>query len=168
MKSKINKPSSRRSVTKSPLPLRLKTILVPVDFSPPSKKALKDALVFAQQSKAKLILLHVVEPVSTPDFQVSFPLAMKDEALIAAAKKELERIVNTNRSPQRSVERILVRLGQPYYEIAKAARECKADLIIISTHGYSGLKHVLMGSTAERVVRHAPCPVLVVRQHSIT
>jgi nucleotide-binding universal stress UspA family protein len=58
----------------------------------------------------------------------------------------------------------VVRLGHPYQEITDAARELKVDLIVISTHGYTGLKHVLLGSTAERIVRHAPCPVLTVRE----
>lgn len=56
-----------------------------------------------------------------------------------------------------------VRMGAPWHEITTAAQECEADLIIIATHGHTGLKHPLLGSTAERVVRHAPCPVLVVR-----
>jgi nucleotide-binding universal stress UspA family protein len=57
-----------------------------------------------------------------------------------------------------------VRFGRSFHEIAAAARTLKADLIIISTHGYTGLKHAVLGSTTERVVRHASCPVLVVRQ----
>ena len=58
----------------------------------------------------------------------------------------------------------LVRVGHPYQEITQAAQELKADLIVIATHGYTGLKHILLGSTAERVVRHASCPVLTVRE----
>ena len=58
----------------------------------------------------------------------------------------------------------LVRAGQPYYEITTAAKELDVDLIVITTHGRTGLKHALLGSTAERVVRHAPCPVLTVRE----
>jgi nucleotide-binding universal stress UspA family protein len=62
------------------------------------------------------------------------------------------------------VEKVLVRFGRSFHEITEAARNRKADLIIISTHGYTGLKHAVLGSTTERVVRYAPCPVLVVRQ----
>ena len=58
----------------------------------------------------------------------------------------------------------LLRFGRPYLEITEAAGEVGADLIVLTTHGYTGLKHVVLGSTAERVVRHAPCPVLVVRE----
>lgn len=144
--------------------LRVKSILVPIDFSPPSKKALAYAVAAARQFKAKLTLLHVIEPVATPDFAASFPLAMENDELMAAAKKQLEGVVKAARIPPGSVEKILVRFGRSYHEIAGAARTRKVDLIIIATHGYTGLKHAFLGSTTERVVRHAPCPVLVVRQ----
>jgi nucleotide-binding universal stress UspA family protein len=145
-------------------PLSIKSILVPLDFSAPSKKALEYAVAFARQFKAKLTLLHVVEPVATPDFAAAFPLAMDDDKQMAAARNELERVVKAARVPRGSVEKILVRCGRSFHEIAEAARTRKVDLIILSTHGYTGLKHALLGSTTERVVRHAPCPVLVVRQ----
>jgi len=145
-------------------PFRIKSILVPLDFSPPSKKALHYALSVARQFKARLTLLTVVEPVGTPDFAASFPLVMEDDRLMAAAKKELERTAKAARVPRGTLEKVLVRFGRSFHEITEAARTRKADLIIISTHGYTGLKHALLGSTTERVVRHAPCPVLVVRQ----
>ena len=140
-------------------PLRLKSILVPLDFSPPSKKALDYAVSVARQFKAKLTLLNVVEP----DFAAGFPLVMEDDKQMAAAKSELERAVKAARVPRGLVEKILVRFGRSFHEITEAARTRKVNLIIIATHGYSGLKHTLLGSTTERVVRHAPCPVLVVR-----
>jgi universal stress protein A len=59
----------------------------------------------------------------------------------------------------------LLRSGRPAYEIVEAAKRLDTDLIIISTHGHTGLKHVFLGSTAENVVRYAPCPVLTVREH---
>jgi nucleotide-binding universal stress UspA family protein len=145
-------------------PFRVKSILVPIDFSPPSKKALNHAVSIARQFKARLTLLNVVEPVGTPDFAASFPLVMEDDRLMAAAKKELERAAKAARAPRGMVEKVLVRFGRSFHEITEAARTRKVDLIIISTHGYTGVKHALLGSTTERVVRHAPCPVLVVRQ----
>jgi nucleotide-binding universal stress UspA family protein len=163
MKTKITK-AAKRAGTATPLPFRVKSILVPLDFSPPSKKALDYAVTFARQFKAKLTLLHVVEPVATPDFAASFPLAMDDDKVMAAAKKEMEGAVKAARGSRGIVEKVLVRFGRSFHEIAEAARTRKVDLIIISTHGYTGLKHALLGSTTERVVRHAPCPVLVVRQ----
>ena len=167
MKRKTIKPAeaTRGAVMTSTLPLRIKSILVPLDFSPSSKRALDYAVSLARQFKAKLTLLHVVEPMGTPDFAASFPLMMEDDKLMAAAKNELEHALKAARVPRGLVERILVRFGRSFHEITEAARTRKADLIIISTHGYTGLKHALLGSTTERVVRHAPCPVLVVRQH---
>jgi nucleotide-binding universal stress UspA family protein len=166
MKTKFTR--SIRSAPKEPtaasLPLRVKSILVPLDFSPPSMKALHYAVAFARQFKAKLTLVHVVEPVATPDFAASFPLAMENDKLMAAANHQLEGVVKAARIPRGTVEKLLVRFGRSFNEIAAAARSRKVDLIILSTHGYTGLKHALLGSTTERVVRHAPCPVLVLRQ----
>ena len=158
--------STKRTRTPSalPLPPRIKSILVPLDFSPPSKQALGFAVAFARRFNAKLTLLHVVEPVATPDFAVAFPLAMENYKVMGAARNELERTVKAARLPRGIVEKVLVRFGRSFHEIADAARTRKVDLIIISTHGYTGLKHALLGSTTERVVRHATCPVLVVRQ----
>ena len=166
MKTKTAKPTQAAKSAAAPLslPLRVQSILVPLDFSPPSKKALDYAVAFARQFKAKLTVLHVVEPVGMPDFAASFPLAMESNQLMAAAKSELEGVIKAARIPHGSVEKVLVRFGRSFHEIASAARTRKVDLIIISTHGYTGLKHALLGSTTERVVRHAPCPVLVVRQ----
>ena len=154
-----------REFAPASLPLRVKSILVPLDFSPPSMNALQYAAAFARQFKAKLTLVHVVEPVATPDFAASFPLVMENDKVMAECKRHLERVVKDLQIEPKLTERTLVRQGRSFHEIAEAARTLKADLIIISTHGYSGLKHALLGSTTERVVRHAPCPVLVVREH---
>ena len=139
--------------------LSVKTILVPLDFSDESRKALAYAAPFARQFGAEIVLLHVVEPVATPDFAKSFPLALDNEKLMNAARDQLDHISRLEGVRGKT----LVRYGRSFQEIAGAARGLKADLIILSTHGYTGLKHVLLGSTTERVVRHAPCPVLVVR-----
>lgn len=144
-------------------PLRLKEILVPVDFSDFSTKALKYALAFADQFGARITLLHVVEPVVYPENYMVVPsvLEMTDN-LVASARPRLDELGREqigNRAPFDTI----VRMGRAYAEIAAAARELGVDLIVIATHGYTGLKHVLLGSTAERVVRHAPCPVLTVR-----
>ena len=166
MKRKTAK-STKAAMSAAPsltAPLLVRSILVPLDFSPSSKQALDYAVAVARQFKAKLTLLHVVEPVATPDFAASFPLVMEDDKLMAAAKNELEGVVKAARVRRGIVEKILVRFGRSFHEITEAARTRKVDLIIIATHGYTGLKQALLGSTTERVVRHAPCPVLVVRQ----
>ena len=88
---------------------------------------------------------------------------MENDKIVAETKKRLEHVPVKAGVKAELVEKILVRNGVPFREITDAARTLKVDLIVISTHGYSGLAHVFMGSTAERVVRHAECPVLVVR-----
>lgn len=145
-----------------PAKLKLSTILVPLDFSKDSEKALRYAVTFAEQFGARLVLLNVVEPLPFADLG-SIPLVMESEAVLNACRTKLDGVVARHRIPESMIEKRLVRSGQAFREIADAARTLKADLIIISTHGYTGFQHALLGSTTERVVRHASCPVLVVR-----
>lgn len=147
-----------------PAKLKLATILVPLDFSKESEKALRYAVSFAEQFGARLILLNVVEPLPFADLG-ALPLVMESDAVLSACRTKLDSVVLRHNIAESLIEKRLVRPGQAYREIAEAARTLKADLIIISTHGYTGFHHALLGSTAERVVRHAPCPVLVVRNH---
>lgn len=161
--SRSRKSSLRKKAAASPLRLTIKSILVPTDFSAASEKALAYAVPFARQFGAKLSLLHVVEPIATPDFARSFPLAMESGQVLAACKRHLKRIIKGLNIESRLLGKTLVCHGRSFNEIANVARKRKMDLIIISTHGFTGLKHALLGSTTERVVRHAPCPVLVVR-----
>lgn len=141
------------------LPLHWKTILVPTDLSEPSKRAVKTAAALAQTSGAKLILLHVA-PMSNC---CSFDMPPEADEMINLARKSLDEIAGTM-SSDLAVEKI-IRFGtkEPVDEIIGVADKLSADLIVLATHGYCGLKRVLLGSTAERVVRHASCPVLVVR-----
>jgi nucleotide-binding universal stress UspA family protein len=142
--------------------VNIRSILVPTDFSEGSKRALKFAARLAAQFEAKLILLHVVEPVATPDFAY-YPLMMENANVAMAAKKGLGEFAHKAGVPNSVAQKTVVRNGVAYNEITKAAASLKTDLIVIATHGYTGLKHALLGSTTERVVRHAKCPVLVVR-----
>jgi len=144
--------------------LRIKSILVPVDFSESSGEAFDYALAFARHFGAKLTLLHVVEIAAAGDFANTFPLLLGDGVILAGCQGRLETMVKEQGIDPGLIERIIVREGRSFHEITEAAEQLGIDLIIISTHGYTGLKHVLMGGTTERVVRHAPCPVLVVRQ----
>jgi nucleotide-binding universal stress UspA family protein len=146
-----------------PALLKIKTILVPVDFSETSRKALVYAMRMAEQFNSKVVLLNVVEPVAAADFGYH-PVLLDIDNAMSAARKRLEALCRDGRVPTKMLGRVRVRCGRPYAEITDAARDLKADLIIITTHGYTGLKRVFMGSTAERVVRHAPCPVLTVRE----
>lgn len=143
---------------------RLQTILVPIDFSSFSGQALEYALAFAGQFRACIVLLHVVEPMVYPENYMSIPVVNDDinSSLMKAAEDKLD--AHRQRIDGDRIEvKALTRLGRPYVEITDAAKELNVDLIILATHGHTGLKHVLLGSTAERVVRHAPCPTLTVR-----
>ncbi len=139
-------------------------ILVPIDFSAYSKDALKYAIPFARKFKAELILLHVVEPAIYPaDFnfgQVGIP-SIEDE-LRGKAVEELTKLADSE-TKRRARSSIMVRVGKPFIEIITVAKEENIDLIIMATHGHSGIEQILFGSTAERVVRKAHCPVLTVR-----
>jgi len=159
--NEISAPRQKVSTAASRFPIR--SILVPVDFSAPSNQALLYALALAEAHDARLTLLNVVEPIGAmPDF-ASNPLVVDSREVTERARKGLDRIVAREHIAPARLEQQLVRHGAPFHEITAAAAELKSDLIVIATHGYTGLKHVLLGSTAERVVRHAPCPVLVVR-----
>ncbi len=144
--------------------IELGRILVPIDFSDHSKKALQYAIPFAEQFKASIELLYVVEPTVYPaDFsfgQVAFP-SVEDE-LRQRGAEELEALVKKEIG-NRVKARPAVRTGKAFNEIDQYATDESIDLIIIATHGHSGMEHVLFGSTAEKVIRYAPCPVLVVR-----
>lgn len=141
------------------LPLfKLKKILVPVDFSDCSKRALGYAIAFARQFDAELTLLHVV-PINPPISE----MGSVDLVTVEEARKDLEE-VQAMVGPA-VASHTVVRQGEAHFEITRAAKELGSDLVILSTHGRSGLARVLMGSTAEKVVRHAGCPVLVVREH---
>jgi nucleotide-binding universal stress UspA family protein len=144
--------------------LKVKRIVVPIDFSQTSAQALPYAVALAERFGAEIILLHVIPPVPLPlPFYVR-RLLQKSAGRLA----ELSMDVQLSRLCEEAFDkempsRTLVRTGAPYDEISKAASSQGADLIILTTHGYTGLKHASLGSTAERVVRHATCPVLVVR-----
>jgi nucleotide-binding universal stress UspA family protein len=144
-------------------PFKLKSILVPMDFSACSKKALHYALPFARQFGASLTLLYVAHIPYVGAEVGGIDYALIETQLRTGGMKEIERIAGEEVGAEIPT-RAIVRVGLPHHEIAKAAKEIDADLIILSTHGHTGLKHVFLGSTAEKVVRHAPCPVLVVRE----
>jgi nucleotide-binding universal stress UspA family protein len=144
---------------------RIGSILVPIDFSTPSLKALSYGAALAEQFGARVTLLYVTEPAGLPDFARAFPLMMENDEIVATCKARLEQVAEKQLANRNLLEKVLVRQGRAYAEITEAAKTLKVDLIVISTHGFSGVSHALLGSVTERVVRHAPCPVLVVRQH---
>jgi universal stress protein A len=141
---------------------RAQTILVPLDFSDPSRAALRYARSLAEKFDGKLVLFYALEPVATPDFAYH-PLMMEPKEAAMSAEVQLEKMCVQERVPESLIAETIVRSGTAHAEITGMAQKLGADLIVIATHGNTGLKHVLLGSTAERVVRHAHCPVLVVR-----
>ena len=144
----------------------LKKILVPQDFSEYSLHALKYAVTFAELFKSELIVLHIVEPIVYPaDFsfgQVSIP-AMEEE-IRKHSEEQLNELVERE-IPAGIKATPMIRVGKPFIEIVEVAKGENADLIVISSHGRTGMDHVLFGSTADKVVRKAPCPVLTIRPH---
>lgn len=142
----------------------IKKILIPVDFSNYSKNALVYAKNFCNAFNPQYYFIYVIEPIVFPaDFsmgQIAFP--MVDNQANVRAKEELEIFVksvfvdcpNTN---------FLIKNGKPFIEIIEAARQLDIDLIITASHGQTGVEHLLFGSTAEKIVRKAPCPVLSLR-----
>jgi universal stress protein A len=156
-----------RSVAEAPgpgWPFQLKNVLVPIDFSEFSRRALEYALPLAEKFGAKIILVHVVEPAFYPE-NTMIPVETEDlnTIMLQEGQKMLDQLGTEKIKPEIDSQKT-VAIGRPYNEIISTAESVQADLIIMATHGYTGLKHMLMGSTAERVVRHAPCPVLVVRE----
>ncbi len=143
----------------------LHSILVPIDFSNTSRAALRYAVKLAQDYKADISLIHVVEP-EYYNFVSDIILSKSTITFVEAATARLTQLAKEE-IPAEIPARPWVQIGAPYEEIASAAKILNADWIVIATHGYTGFRHALLGSTAERVVRHAPCPVLIVREAQV-
>jgi nucleotide-binding universal stress UspA family protein len=139
--------------------MNFQRILVPADFSERSQSALVLATSLARDCGATLMIVYVQEPPVQLSAEGGMPFVDVPVAT-EALKEELERIVPTD--PQVPCEHHLL-IGAPATEIVRFARQENADLIVMNTHGRKGLSHLLMGSVAEAVVRHAPCPVLTMK-----
>jgi nucleotide-binding universal stress UspA family protein len=156
-------PRPRRRIS-APRPRRFNRVLVPIDFSRPSLKAIPYALAISRQFGAEVHLLHVTDLTQElPPTLLTLPLVPRAEWNRRFLKR-LRAIALKYRTSGK-VHVLKPREGVAYEEICATARELKADLIVVATHGYTGYKRMFFGSTAERVVQHSACPVLVVRQH---
>jgi universal stress protein A len=141
----------------------LDRILVPIDFSECSHKALRYAIPLAKEHAAAITLLYVV-PKQYETYDYGGPNMPSLEAqMFVDGEKRLRGMIEDEVKDEVPAEQI-VRTGAAVDEILAAARDLPANLIVISTHGHTGLRHMLLGSVAEQVVRRAPCPVLVVRE----
>jgi universal stress protein A len=157
-------PASALQGTDGQRPIAIKKILVPTDFSPASRKSFSYALRFAKGLGSKVTLLHVIEPPATLTMAGVPTTAAFSEKEMADTKEALRELVEEADAAGVSDAKSLVRTGVATHEIVEAAKELDCDLIVIATHGYTGWKYFAIGSTAERVARAAPCPVLVVRE----
>ncbi len=146
--------------------INLKKVLYPTDFSEFSLHALKYAQTFAESFKAELHVLHVVDEAALYWMAMgpnSLPVGPGAEELQEIAKKEMGEFVAEHvKLPSEKVV-TEVKLGRPFSEIIRYARDESMDLIVVCTHGRSGIEHALLGSVTEKVVRKSPCPVLTVR-----
>jgi nucleotide-binding universal stress UspA family protein len=146
--------------------IKLQKILCPIDFSENSLEALRYAAHTALKENATVYLIHIVDsrvydyggPIYEPEMPAMKPVvdqASKDrlrDKLLEKVPEEIQGRVET-----------VISFGVPFVEIIKAAKDYDIDLIVMGTHGRSGVSHILIGSVAEKVVRKAPCPVLTVR-----
>lgn len=144
--------------------MNIKKILFPTDFSQSSISALNYAVDLAKNYGAKLYMMHVIYDIATSSGTYVPHISMTSmyEELEASARKEMDRFGVDERKDLKDIEYSIIR-GIPYEEILKFAGNEKVDMIVIGTHGRKGLDRMLFGSTAERVVRNAACPVLTVR-----
>lgn len=139
---------------------KVNKIFVPTDFSPCSQAAIAYAVFLAQQLNATLLLTHILTPLAYP---LDFALIEYSEFDRVEASRGLERIARPWQQKGVQIETHLFK-GDPATEIADKAKRLECDLIVMGTHGRTGMAHLMMGSVAERVLRTASLPVLTVRQ----
>lgn len=142
--------------------LQIRNVLVPVDFSGPSLSAIEFALPLIKQFGAELHLVHVFARDYPSTTLVAMPLVLPEVEINQSVHHQLKDIAKKYSIDLRR-ENLHALKGRPFEEICRLARDISIDLIVIATRGNTGLKHLALGSTAERVVRYSPCPVLVVR-----
>lgn len=146
-------------------PIRINRILAPTDFSEHSAGALRYARMLADTFGAELHLLNVVEPAVYPTETVLAPMGIMnlDTELTSASERSLQDLLG--REELAGVAKVFTAIahGRASSAIIDYAAEHSIDIIVIATHGRSGLEHLIFGSTAERVVRESPCPVLTIR-----
>ena len=143
-------------------PLQIRNVLVPVDFSVASLEAIEFALPLAKRFGADLHMVHVFEPDYPLSSMAALPLVVPELEVGRRVRRHLKDVARKYSIELRR-ENTHALKGRPFEEICRLARDRDIDLIVTSTRGNTGLRHLALGSTAERVVRYSPCPVLVLR-----
>jgi nucleotide-binding universal stress UspA family protein len=144
--------------------IHIHRILVPTDFSDSARNALRYGVSFAEEYKAELLVLHVVETAAVGYASDLFPVPMTDvfRELETFARNELQGLAADIRARGVAVQELIAQ-GKPSAEIIRLAAEKEVDMIVLGAHGKGVLDQAIFGSTTERVVRRAPCPVLTCR-----
>jgi nucleotide-binding universal stress UspA family protein len=146
--------------------MQIRSILLPTDFSDCGNYALHYAASLARTFGASIICVHVIEPmvptVGYSGMTEPLPIADITDQLEDSAERELPKLGSCEECAGLEVEEVIAH-GEAASEIVRLAKERNVDLIVVSSHGRTGLGRILFGSTAEAVVRHASCPVLVVK-----
>ena len=143
----------------------LKKILVPCDFSSYAEHALTWSVHLAQHANAKIVLAYAIPifpQVSYTEIPILVDIPKIEANLVAEGEAQLRKFLAEHNTGNVEIEPRAM-LGDPFAVICRVAQEERVDLIVLGSHGRTGLAHVFLGSVAERVVRHAPCPVLVAR-----
>ncbi|HEY2388911.1 MAG TPA: universal stress protein [Candidatus Binatia bacterium] len=140
-------------------------ILVPIDYAAPSSDALRLAATIARAFGGRLLVLHLL-PIEVYGY-AEFPLVAPDDARLEEERTRLERHVRTVLGDHAPAFKVEIGWGSPFEQIVERAAERCADLIVMGTHGRTGVKHAFLGSVAERTVRLARCPVLTVRDSAV-
>ena len=143
--------------------ISLKKILCPINHSDCSKEALKYAVSLAMKDEAKLLLLHVIDIRSFNEGLDAMSTQIPNEETLEQLRAKLLDCIPEEIRDDMDVEATVIQ-GIPFAEIISTAKKKEIDMIVIGSHGRTGLKHMMMGSVSEKVVRKAPCPVLTVRQ----
>lgn len=141
----------------------IKNILCPVDHSDCSKEALKYAVSFAIKDNSKLYLLHVIDIRAFDEGINAMTPQIPDDETLAQLKTKLLDCIPEEMRDDMNVEALVVQ-GIPFVEIISTAKRNDVDMIVLGSHGRTGISHMMMGSVSEKVVRKAPCPVLTVRK----
>lgn len=142
--------------------------LVPVDFSKASDAAVDHAVKLAREHKGEVVLLHVI-PTSAlmmtgPDAASGTMIAEVERAQLGEAQKQMEKLVRRKKLKPGSFQPVIVKSGDPAQVIADRAKKMRAAMIVMGSHGRTGLKRLVLGSVAERTLRYSRCPVLIVKK----